>query len=161
MNKKIMMLLFGLMTAVSMNAQFEKDKFYVGASASGLDLSFNDMQKLSLDLQLSGGYMFERDWMVVGKLGLATRKYEPDQFGVGLGLRYYLERNGLFFTLGAKYVRQSEEYNDFMPSIDVGYAFFLNRTVTVEPQVYYDISTKNLGDYSRFGVRIGLSIYFE
>lgn len=161
MKKKMMMMLIGLMTAVSMNAQFEKDKFYVGASASGFDLSFNDMEKLTLGLQTYAGYLFEQDWMVVGQVGLVTSKYQPDMFTAGLGLRYYLERNGLFFTLGANYVRQSEDYHDFMPSVNVGYAFFLNRTVTLEPQVYYNISTKNFGDYSRFGVRIGLSVYFE
>lgn len=159
--KKFLTLLFCLAVSIVANAQFEQGKYYVGASASGFDLSFNDQQKFRLDLQANGGYLFKQDWMVVGQVGLETRKHENDRFGVGVGLRYYLEQNGLFFTLGAKYVRESKNYNDFMPTIDMGYAFFLNRTVTLEPQVYYNISTKDLGDYSRFGVRIGLSVYFE
>lgn len=46
-----------------------------------------------------------------------------------------------------------------MPGIEVGYAFFLNRTVTIEPAVYYDQSFKNHSDFSKIGLRIGVGVY--
>ena len=48
-----------------------------------------------------------------------------------------------------------------MPTIQLGYAFFLNRTVTIEPELYYNQSLKDHSDYSGFGLRIGFGIYFE
>ena len=46
-----------------------------------------------------------------------------------------------------------------LPGVEVGYAFFLSRTVTVEPSIYYDQSFKCHKDFSTFGVRLGIGIY--
>ena len=46
-----------------------------------------------------------------------------------------------------------------MPSVQVGYAFFVSRTVTIEPELYYEQSFKNHKDYSNFGLRIGVGVY--
>ena len=48
-----------------------------------------------------------------------------------------------------------------MPTAQIGYAFFLNRTVTIEPEIYYNQSLKCHSDYSGFGVRISFGIFFE
>ena len=42
--------------------------------------------------------------------------------------------------------------------IEAGYAYFLSRTVTIEPAVYYKWRF-NDGDMSRFGVKIGFGFY--
>ena len=47
-----------------------------------------------------------------------------------------------------------------MPTVQLGYAFFLNRTVTIEPELYYNQSLKDQ-DYSGLGLRISFGIYFE
>ena len=71
----------------------------------------------------------------------------------------------------AKYVYEREKIviddvtlhtsiNDFRPELNAGYTFFLNRNITVEPEAYYEISCDN-SDKSGFGVRVGLSIYFN
>ena len=46
-----------------------------------------------------------------------------------------------------------------MPGVEVGYAFFLNDAVTVEPAIYYDQSFKNHKDFSTIGLKIGVGIY--
>ena len=46
-----------------------------------------------------------------------------------------------------------------MPGIELGYAFFLGKSVTIEPSVYYDQSIKNHSDYSKVGLKIGVGIY--
>jgi hypothetical protein len=33
--------------------------------------------------------------------------------------------------------------------------------VTVEPEIYFDMSTKDIKDYSGFGLRIGFGIYLD
>ena len=49
--------------------------------------------------------------------------------------------------------------NDATLGAEVGYAFFLSRTVTVEPAMYYNQSLTDQ-DYSKFGVKIGFGFYF-
>jgi hypothetical protein len=44
------------------------------------------------------------------------------------------------------------------PNVSVGYAYFLNRTVTIEPELYFNLSTKDF-DRSSYGLRIGIGIY--
>ena len=46
-----------------------------------------------------------------------------------------------------------------MPSVELGYAFFINRTVTIEPALYYEQSIKDHSKYSNVGLRLGLGIY--
>ena len=75
--KKLMMAAIGLMMAVSVNAQylndsdkvFSQDKWYVGASLSGFDLSWHKASEWTLNVQAKGGYMFLDDWMLTGRLG--------------------------------------------------------------------------------------------
>ena len=161
MRKKLMMMLAALTMSVATYAQFEQGKVYASAGLSNLDLNFNSNEKWKLDVSAKAGYLFTDNWMVTGQLGYNYRKYAPNAFTAGAGLRYYIEQNGLYLGLGANYVHQNHDYDDLMPTIQLGYAFFLNRTVTIEPELYYNQSLKDHSDYSGFGLRIGFGIYFE
>ena len=155
MKKKIAMLLFGLMTVVAANAQFEQGKMYANAGLSGLDLNYTS--KWDADLSAKVGYMFMQDWMLVGEGQWNIREDAPNSFQVGAGLRYYIEQNGLFLGAGAKLYDITNDL-DFQPNLSLGYAFFLSRTVTVEPELYFNLSTKDI-DNSNYGFRIGFGIY--
>lgn len=166
MKKMLFMSICGLLLAFSGHAQaqdrlpFAKDKVYVAASLSDLGLSYNKSNDWKVGLHAKGGYLFEDDWMATATLGYDYRKVGSNSFIAGAGLRYYIEQNGLYLGAGANYVHE-KKYDDLMPSVQLGYAFFLNRTVTVEPEIYYNQSFKNHSEYSGFGIRIGLGIYFE
>ena len=41
----------------------------------------------------------------------------------------------------------------------MGYAYFLSRTVTLEPAIYYDQSFKSHSDYSTVGFKVGIGVY--
>ena len=82
-----------------------------------------------------------------------------DVISVGLGARYYIIQNGLYLGLNTKLIHANHNYNDIMPGLEVGYAFFLSKTVTVEPAIYYDQSFKNHSDFSKIGLRVGFGIY--
>ena len=60
--------------------------------------------------------------------------------------------------LGAKYVH-SGGYNDVMPGLEVGYAYFVSKTVTIEPAVYYDQSFKDHSAFSTIGFKVGVGVY--
>ena len=157
----------GLMMATSMSAQylnysrtpFYEGKFYVGASASNFSLKFNKADDFSLGIAAKAGYMFLDNWMVLGVFG-----YENISNGttvvtnIGAGARYYIDKIGIYAGTTAKYAH-SKGYDDFVPEFYAGYAFFLSRHATIEPELYYEHSFHDT-DFSGFGLRVGLGIYF-
>lgn len=158
--KKLMMTLVALFTMMAANAQFEQGKVYCGASLSGLNLSYNGTDDLNLGIQGKVGYLLEDNLMVLGQVSYqhSGKEGTKDYVSVGAQGRYYIVQNGLYLGAGAKLVHQSS-YNDVMPGVEVGYAFFVSRTVTIEPAVYYDQSFKNHSDYSTVGVKVGIGVY--
>jgi hypothetical protein len=166
MKKILFTMLCGLVFSLTSQAQtqdrlpFAKDKFYTAASMSGFDLNWNKNQSWHMNLDAKCGYLFEDDWMITGNIGFDWFKAQPNAFTAGAGLRYYIEQNGLYLGAGANYLHNSA-YDDFVPTCQLGYAYFLNRTVTIEPEVYYNLSLKDYTNYSGFGFRISLGIYFE
>jgi hypothetical protein len=182
MKKTILMVVMTLFVAIAANAQYHrnsfysasdrsdattpflKDKVYVGASLTGLNLAYNGTSDLNLGLNAQGGYFIMDNIMVLGNIGYSHVGGDdptPDVFSLGVGGRYYIEQNGIFLGLGAKYKHANHNYNDVMPAVEVGYSFFLNRTVTIEPAIYYEQSFTNHSKYSNVGLRVGFGIYFE
>ena len=154
--KKIAFLVVALVMSLAANAQFEKGKGYIGASMSGIDIS-NQTKEFHLGLNAKLGYMFENDLMALGEVGYDHWEKSNDNLTLGVGVRYYIVQNGLYLGAGMKY-KHAEDYNDFLPNLQLGYAFFLSRTVTLEPELYFDISTKKF-DYTCYGLRVGIGVY--
>jgi len=160
MKKVFLALLLATVGVASASAQFEKGKVYGGASASGLGISYSETTKFAFGLDALAGYMFAEDWMVIGEIGLDYHNSELQAFSLGARMRYYIVQNGLFLSLGAKYQHQFKDYNDFFLTPEVGYSFFLNRKVTIEPSVYYNMSFSDFGNKSRFGLKVGIGFFF-
>lgn len=160
MKKKIILLFTALLMTISANAQFEEGKLYAGASLTGLNLSYNGANELNLGVQAKLGYMVADELMLLGNVGIQTSSSHvtPNSFSLGVGGRYYIEQNGIYLGVNAKYIH-SKGYNDFMPGVEVGYAFFLSRTVTLEPAIYYDQSIKDHSQYSTIGLKVGIGVY--
>lgn len=159
MIRKLTLMLVCLMAAVAANAQFESGKKYIGASLSGLNLSYNSSEKSHLGLQAKAGLMFTDDWMIFAQVSYDKQKNVPATSSFGAGLRYYIVQNGLYLGVSGNYQHCGKLYDDFQPSVQIGYAFFLGETVTIEPELYYNQSLKSHSDYSTVGFRIGLGIY--
>ncbi len=159
--KKIAMLLIVLSTAISGYAQFEQGKVFVGTSLTGLDLSYSGKSKFNIGIEAKGGYLIADDWMLLANIGWDHNgnKTVADDATIGVGGRYYIIQNGLYLGVNVKYMHAYHTYNDLMPGIEVGYAFFLNNIVTIEPAIYYDQSFKSHSDYSKIGLRVGIGIY--
>lgn len=158
MKKKLFMMLAALTFTVASQAQFEQGKLYANAGFSGLDLNYNSTKKWNFDICGKVGYFFEDSWMALADASWGVYKGAPNNFGLGVGLRYYIEQNGIYLGAGARY-KHVDSHDDFIPNVAIGYSFFLSRTVTVEPELYYNMSTKSFKDYSGFGLRIGFGIY--
>ena len=159
--KKLLLLIAFISASLSGFAQFEEGKYYTGASVTGFNLSYNGTEKLNIGLEAKGGYLFSDNWMATAQAGFNHSGAEgvADTYFVGVGARYYIVQNGLFMGLNAKLIHANHSYNDLMPELEVGYAFFVNDCVTIEPAIYYDQSFKNHSDYSKIGLRIGIGVY--
>lgn len=159
--KKIALFIIALAMSITANAQFEQGKIYVGASLTGLDLSYSGLDKFHLGLEAQGGYFVMDNILLKANAAFeySGRENAPTDFIVGVGGRYYILQNGLYFGANAKLLHANHNHNDIMPGIEVGYAFFVNRTVTIEPSIYYDQSFQKHSDYSKFGARLGIGVY--
>lgn len=154
------MMLAMLTMTLAASAQFEQGVKFGAINVNGFDLSYNGLKDLSVGLQLKGGYFVEDNWQVNGQVGFDhAGKGAKGVFSIGAGGRYYIQDNGIFIGANVK-ANLSKGYNDVMPGVEIGYAFFLDGKITVEPSIYYDQSLKNHSDYSTVGLRIGVGYYF-
>ena len=67
--KKIVLSLTMLVVALTASAQFQQGKGYIGASLSGLNLSYNSENGLNLGVQAKAGYLFADKWVLLGEVG--------------------------------------------------------------------------------------------
>jgi hypothetical protein len=154
--KKLCLLVVALVACLTANAQFEKGKGYIGASLSGFDIG-SQAKKFHVGLNAKVGYLFADNLMATAQVGYEHLDDTPDNLTIGVGARYYIIQNGLYLGATLKY-KHANDYNDFLPGVQVGYAFFLSRTVTIEPELYIDFSTKKF-ENSCFGLGIGIGVY--
>jgi len=166
------MLALALMTSVGAKAQFEQGTMHANASLSGLDINYTSAKHLTLGVQGLVGYSLLDNLMATASCDFRTSDGYRDYLGFGVGGRYYILQNGIYLGAGCKYahvgtqfyeeddkIYSRKKYDDFLPYLEVGYAFFISRTVTIEPAIYYEHSLKDNSEYSKIGFRLGFGIY--
>ena len=170
--KKLLMMVAALALTLSAQAQyysstsqsitpFHQDKWYIGGSLTGLDLNYSGLDKLKFGFQAQGGYFVADNALLYAEGTYQTLDSSLMSASAGVGFRYYFEDNGIFAGAKVDYVHGFKSYNDLMPGVELGYSFFLSRTVTIEPALYYNQSFKKHKDYSNFGFRVGFGIYLN
>ena len=163
MKKALLSLALLLTGSLCANAQFEKGKKYIGASLSNVELNYSKMKDFNLGLNLNGGYFIDNEVLIKGELGYGYQG-EASSFNLGAGARYYFENNGIFVGAGGevKWNEFSDYHDKFLlyTPVEVGYAFFINRHVTVEPSVYYKLCYNEFKDHCELGFKIGFGVYF-
>lgn len=154
--KKIALFALALMLSLTASAQFEQGKGYLGASLSGFDIS-SQAKQFHLGLDAKAGYLFADNLMLTAQVGYNHWEDSSDTFTLGVGGRYYIVQNGLYLGASLKY-KHAADYNDLLPGVQLGYAFFISRTVTIEPELYMDFSTKKF-ENSAYGLGVGIGVY--
>lgn len=160
MKKVLFTMLLALVGATSAQAQFESGKKYLGVGIDGVGISYSQHSKLHFGLGAHAGYMIEDNFMLLGDLGFNYEKKDAQQVVIGGAGRYYIEQNGIFLQVGAHYLHEAPNFNDFTITPEVGYCFFVNGHLAIEPSVYYDVSVTSFSDKSKFGLKLGLGWYF-
>ncbi len=160
--KKILVVVGLLLLSLGAHAQFEKGTWLVNPSVTGLEFSWNKEAKAKFGFGVQGG-AFLADNVVLLVDGEAMWTSPFDVYSLGVGGRYYFDKTGIYLGTGLYASRINpkigKNINDYSLKLEVGYAFFLSKTVTIEPALYYDQSFKD-SDYSEFGFKIGFGFYF-
>ena len=164
MKKSLLLLLFAVVT-VSSYAQFEKGTKYVGASLTGLNLSYSTGEKFGLGLQATGGYFFEDSWMATAKLEY-THQWRPsperdgNEVTIGAGARYYFHSNGFYLGAGLQYRHAAVNKDYLQVPMEVGYCYYFNQYVSIEPAIYFEPCLNKFSDGTKVGLKLGLGFYF-
>lgn len=158
--KKLVLLALLTVATTSVFAQFEKGTKYVGASLTGLNMAINDRQHFSFGLDAKAGYFIKNYWMVEGTFGWHTSRTHLDRCQIGAKLRYAQVENGLYYACGLKYIHERKSFNDLQLTPELGYCYYLNHYISVEPAIYYDMSLTNFSKKSEVGLKVGIGIYF-
>jgi hypothetical protein len=145
-------LLVGTLTTA--HAQFEKGKWVVNPAITGFGFSYNtDADRAHFGIDASGGAFLIDNVALLARLGAAVNGANGDGFTLGVGGRYYFDKVGVYLGANANYFNYHSD--GFTLGLEAGYAFFLTRTVTIEPAVYC-----NFIDQNDFGLKIGFGFYF-
>lgn len=157
--KKLLTALLVFFVALSADAQFQQGTKYVGASFTNLGLSYSKKSEFRLGVNADAGYCFADSWMLHANVGYEHTKH-ADDFVAGAALRYYITQNGLYLSAGAEYAHKTKSDNDVYIPVEIGYTFYLNHYIAIEPAVYYKMSVNDFSDGSTVGLRVGLGYYF-
>ena len=162
--KKIFIALLIATFSLCASAQFEKGTKYFNASLSGFGLSYSKVPGFCMNLETAAGYFIADGWMLNGLIGW-EHTGGANQFNLGAGARYYMQENGIFFGGGMKYGLnsaggESEVMHNAYLTPEVGYCFYLNNHVSIEPSVYVDMCLNHFKDYTKVGLKISFGYYF-
>jgi len=160
MRKLFTTFVLAFVVVTSAFAQFEKGKKYLGADLNGLGISYSQQSDLTLNLGANAGYFFLDNLMLMGQVGIDYSYEELRTLSLGAKLRYFIADSGVFLSAGSKFIREFDNNNDFQVTPEVGYCYFLNGHLTIQPSIYYDLSFSDFKEKSRIGFAVGLGWYF-
>lgn len=153
-----LLLLFALATAAQ--AQFSQGTKYVSTSLSGLNMSYSDKSEFRVGMNADGGYFIADCLLLRGSVGFNHYGRDHDEVTLGVGARYYFLQNGVSLGTGMEYSHLSPNINDLRIPFELGYTFYLNRHIALEPALYYKMSLNDFTQGSEVGFRLGLGFYF-
>jgi hypothetical protein len=160
--KKLILGLCLLCVSIVANAQFEQGKWIINPSLTGLSFSHSSYEdtKFGINGQI-GAFLIDNAALIVSVGGDWTKAI--DSYHASVGGRYYFQTTGIYLGAGVKIKHwipgSSGSVTDLGTFAESGYAFFISRTITLEPAVYYDLSFRD-SSYSKFGLKVGFGLYF-
>ncbi|MBP6065218.1 MAG: outer membrane beta-barrel protein [Bacteroides sp.] len=160
--KKVALVFCLLIASMAVKAQFEQGKWIVNPSLTGLDFTYSNNDKIKFGIGAKVGTFLVDGVALMVEAG-ADWSRPVDAYTLGTGARYYFNSTGVYLGGGIDLNRfrwkGGHNSTEWGLGLEAGYAYFLSRTVTVEPGVYYKWRF-NDSDLSKFGVKIGFGFYF-
>ena len=157
--KKFVLFAVLMLASVATKAQFEAGTKYLGLSTTSLGLSYSTVEKFRANVGATAGYFIADKVLLKADLGYDHTEH-IDDFFAGMGGRYYFRENGIFLGAGLEFNHLTKNNNDLKIPVEVGYAFYLNHYITIEPSLYYKMSFDDFSDKSTVGIKLGFGFYF-
>lgn len=159
MKKFFAILAFFAFITANAKAQFDAGTKYINASLSGLNLQYSTSERLRFNVEAAAGLFVSDGLLLYANVGYEHQRHLDDIF-VGANGRFYFKQNGVFMGAGAQFVHYTKSSNDIVVPVEIGYAFYLNEYLTIEPAAYYKMSMHDFSNNSTVGLRVGLGYYF-
>ncbi len=146
-----------------MTSLYNKGRWILGTQLGGsfsiVSVKDSEDNLTQLNIELDGGY-FVMDNLAVGLVSGFTHTKLGDtdnsNFHIGPFARYYTNMN-LFFGAGYLYssTKDSEDFGTI--PVEIGYAYFFNRYLALEPAITIGIPGNNSNNFiTNFGIGLGL-----
>lgn len=154
--KKIFVLLLMSVLTLGASAQFEQGTHYAGAYLSGLGIGY-DKGNFRFGIGGEYGYYIKDSWMVGGSLsyeyaGVHALKIKPN-------FRYSFMSNGINLGCGLQFEHAGSDRNFIQLCPQVGYTFYLNDKISLEPALYADFALNDFKNGTSAGLKIGIGLY--
>ena len=150
-----------LVVSIAAQAQFEKGTWIVNPYTTGLGFSVSKAEKAQFGFGVKAGNFLTDGIALLVEAGADWSK-PVSNYNLGVGGRYYFNKTGIYLGAGLKLdharYKGGHKNNQFGLGVDAGYAFFISKTVTIEPAVYYNWCFNHF-DQSKFGIKLGFGIY--
>lgn len=150
-----------------------------GAWMLGGSLGFNsiktdgdDNSETYFNISPNVGYYIINNLAIGARINYLSYSYDGDsesQFGFGPWARLYVV-NSLFAQVGVDFGSTGMDFFSLLAdegsstlNFGIGYSWFLNNSVAIEPQLQYSIYSGDedsfLADYTKFGFNIGVQAF--
>ena len=161
---------FACTTFAQVPVQLEKGNIFIETQSTGVGIRFTN--GVSLNIGGTGGYFVMDKLMIGGVLGLNVISQQTQDgwgnsstqtstsFDFGAGARYYFLANstGGLFATGLLKITVGSGDAIFGVAFNGGYAFFLNKYISIEPLMWLDLPFAK-GTRVNFGIGAGISLY--
>lgn len=166
----VVAVMFASATFAQVPEQLRQGNILIETSATNIGIRFTN--GVSLNINGTGGYFVIDNLVIGGNIGLnvVSQKIEDGwggsstqtntSFNLGAGARYYFltnDRGGLFAS-GLFNVTVGSGDPVFGVTFNGGYAFFVNRYISIEPALILDLPFAK-GSSVNFGIGAGISLY--
>ena len=116
-------------------------------------------------LQGTAGYSFADSWSATALLEylhqwMPSPQRDRNEVVLGAGARYYFQSNGIFLGAGLQYRHAAVNADYLQVPLEVGYCYYLNQHVSIEPAIYFEPCLNKFSDGTKVGLKIGLGFYF-
>lgn len=158
MKKTLVLLLMTVMT-LGASAQFEKGTCYGNASLTGLGIGYAKGE-FSFGIASEMGYYVADNWMIGGMVGYHhVGGYNALQ--IKPSFRYSFSECGINLGCGVQFEHAGTNLNYAQLCPQVGYTFYINDKVSIEPALYADFGLNDFKYGTSAGLKIGIGLYHK
>ncbi len=142
------------------SAQFEKGTHYAAANLTGLGIGYKNGE-FAFGIGAEYGYYVADGWMLGGTAGYeyAGGDFSTHSFLVKPAFRYSFKENGINMGCGVQFEHQGTGNNFVQLCPQVGYTFYLNKKISIEPALYADFCLNDFKNGTSAGLKIGIGLY--